>query len=66
MAYLAAVETGIFAPTVGTHVQGGFGFTLESDMHLFFRRAKGWTLVAGDPRRELDAIADATLGPIAS
>jgi alkylation response protein AidB-like acyl-CoA dehydrogenase len=65
MAYLAACEAGMMAPTVGTHVQGGFGFTLESDMHLFFKRAKGWTLVAGDPRRELDAIATAVLGPAA-
>ena len=65
MAYLAAVEAGMFAPTVGTHVQGGFGFTLESDMHLFFKRAKGWVLVAGDPRRELDTIAEAVLGPVA-
>jgi alkylation response protein AidB-like acyl-CoA dehydrogenase len=59
MAYLAAVETGTKATTVGVHVQGGLGFTVESDMHLFFRRAKGWTLVAGDPARELDAIATA-------
>ena len=29
----------------GIHVQGGFGFTLESDLQLYFRRAKGWTVV---------------------
>lgn len=63
MAYLAAVEAGTKAPTVGVHVQGGLGFTVESDMHLFFRRAKGWTLVAGDPADELDAIAAARYGP---
>jgi len=62
MAYLAAAETGMKAPTVGVHVQGGLGFTVESDMHLFFRRAKGWTLVAGDPTRELDAIAGLRYG----
>ena len=64
MAYLAAAETGMKGPTVGVHVQGGLGFTVESEMHLFFRRAKGWTLVAGDPAAELDAIADVTLGPV--
>jgi alkylation response protein AidB-like acyl-CoA dehydrogenase len=63
MAYLTAVETGTKAATVGVHVQGGLGFTVESDMHLFFRRAKGWTLVAGDPAHELDAIAAARYGP---
>jgi alkylation response protein AidB-like acyl-CoA dehydrogenase len=64
MAYLHAVETGTRAPTVGVHVQGGLGFTVESDMHLFFRRAKGWSLVAGDPAHELDAIAAVRYGPI--
>jgi alkylation response protein AidB-like acyl-CoA dehydrogenase len=66
MAYLNAVEAGVKAPTVGVHVQGGLGFTLESDMHLFFRRAKGWPLVAGDPAHELDSIAAARYGPTAS
>jgi len=65
MAYLTAVETGTKAPTVGVHVQGGLGFTVESDMHLFFRRAKGWTLVVGDPTHELDTIAAARYGPAA-
>jgi hypothetical protein len=44
-------------------VQGGLGFTVESDMHLFFRRAKGWTLVSGDPVHELDTIAAVRYGP---
>jgi alkylation response protein AidB-like acyl-CoA dehydrogenase len=63
MAYLAAAEAGMKGPTVGVHVQGGLGFTVESDMHLYFRRARGWTLVAGDPSAELDAIADIRFGP---
>jgi alkylation response protein AidB-like acyl-CoA dehydrogenase len=63
MAYLSAVAAATKATTVGVHVQGGLGFTVESDMHLFFRRAKGWTLVTGDPDRELDAIADVRYGP---
>jgi alkylation response protein AidB-like acyl-CoA dehydrogenase len=64
MAYLTAVEAGMKAPTVGVHVQGGLGFTVESDMHLFFRRAKGWTLVTGDPARELGAIAGIRYGEV--
>jgi alkylation response protein AidB-like acyl-CoA dehydrogenase len=65
MAYLHAVETGTKGPTVGVHVQGGLGFTVESDMHLFFRRAKGWSLVTGDPAHELDTIAAVRYGPAA-
>ncbi|HMD44806.1 MAG TPA: acyl-CoA dehydrogenase [Acidimicrobiales bacterium] len=63
MAYLHAAETAMRAGTVGVHVLGGMGFTLEADEQLYFRRAKGWTLVAGDPRAELAAIADALYGP---
>ena len=64
MAYLHACETANRASTVGIHTQGGFGFTLESDMQLHFRRAKGWALVAGDPLQELVTIADACYGAV--
>jgi len=63
MAYLHATETAMQAGTVGVHVLGGVGFTLEGDEQLYFRRAKGWTLVAGDPKGELARIADALYGP---
>ena len=62
-AYLYAEETAVHAATVGVHTLGGVGFTVESDEQLYFRRAKGWTLVAGDPQAELDTIADALWGP---
>jgi alkylation response protein AidB-like acyl-CoA dehydrogenase len=63
MAYLHATETAMRAGTVGVHVLGGVGFTLEGDEQLYFRRAKGWTLVAGDPQGELARIADVLYGP---
>jgi alkylation response protein AidB-like acyl-CoA dehydrogenase len=63
MAYLHATQTANRAATVGIHTQGGLGFTLESDMQLFFRRAKGWVLAAGDPQMELCNIADLLYGP---
>jgi alkylation response protein AidB-like acyl-CoA dehydrogenase len=62
-AWLHAVETANRAPSTGIHTQGGFGFTLESDLHLYFRRAKTWALLAGDPQAELAAIADLAFGP---
>jgi alkylation response protein AidB-like acyl-CoA dehydrogenase len=63
VAWLHATETANRAASVGIHTQGGFGFTLESDLHLFFRRAKTWACVAGDPREDLTALADLSFGP---
>lgn len=65
-AWLHAVETANRASSIGIHTQGGFGFTLESDLHLYFRRAKTWALVAGDPQAELVTIADLAFGPVGS
>ena len=33
------------------HVHGGYGFMLEYDVQLYFRRAKGWAAVYSDPGR---------------
>jgi hypothetical protein len=35
------------------HTFGGYGLTLEYDIHLFNVRAKGWPLVLGDPAKLL-------------
>jgi alkylation response protein AidB-like acyl-CoA dehydrogenase len=40
------------------HVHGGYGFMEEYDIQLHFRRAKAARLVLGDPRRELQHLAD--------
>jgi len=58
MAYVYAAEVANRAATVGIHTLGGVGFTLESDMQLYFRRARGWTLVAGDPVDDLQQLGD--------
>ncbi len=62
VAWLHAREVANRAASVGIHVQGGFGFTLESDLQLYFRRAKGWTVVSGDAHDDLLALADARYG----
>ena len=64
MAFLHAARTAVKATTVGVHTQGGLGFTLESPMQLFFRRAKGWANQAGDPAAERRLIAEACYGPV--
>jgi alkylation response protein AidB-like acyl-CoA dehydrogenase len=66
MAFTYACHAAIRAATVGVHTQGGLGFTSESDMQLFFRRAKGWANIAGDPNAQLGVIADALYGPVGS
>lgn len=65
MAYHFAEHTAVHGTTVGVHTLGGVGFTVESDVQLYFRRAKGWTLHSGDPAARLDDIADALYGPAA-
>ena len=66
MAYLYAEESAMRAAVVGVHVLGGVGFTVESDQQLYFRRVKGWTLVAGDPKASLAEVADEAFGPRAA
>ena len=58
MAYVQACATAGRASSIGIHAQGGLGFTMESDMQLHFRRAKGWANVAGDPQAVLTEVAD--------
>src|SRR5262249_51976204 len=36
------------------HTFGGYGLTLEYDIHLFNLRAKAWPLICGDPARLLE------------
>jgi alkylation response protein AidB-like acyl-CoA dehydrogenase len=62
MAFAHARRTANQAATVGIHTQGGLGVTVESDMQLYFRRAKGWANVIGDPIEDLHLIADALYG----
>ena len=59
MAFLFAAETAERAAGDSLHLHGGYGFTLEYDIQLFYRRAKAWPLVAGSPRREIQDLAAA-------
>ena len=46
------------------HFHGGYGFTLEYDVQLYFRRAKGWPLLFSGPDAELQLLADRLVGPV--
>ena len=41
----------------GHQIYGGIGFTVESDMHLYYRRAKAWEVTLGDGNFEREALA---------
>jgi alkylation response protein AidB-like acyl-CoA dehydrogenase len=58
MAFIQASGASLLAGQVAIHVQGGFGFTLESDAQLYYRRAKGWSLVVGSVADECQRLAD--------
>lgn len=58
MAFAFAARTAADATAWSLHFHGGYGFMLEYDVQLFFRRAKAWTLVLGDVQRDLLLIGD--------
>jgi alkylation response protein AidB-like acyl-CoA dehydrogenase len=58
MAWLFASETALNVTRDSLHYHGGYGFTTEYDIQLFFRRAKAYSLLWGDPRGEYRRLAD--------
>jgi alkylation response protein AidB-like acyl-CoA dehydrogenase len=64
MAFVFAAETAYQASQHSLHVHGGYGFTEEYDIQLYYRRAKAWAVAFADPRRELLVVADRRFGPV--
>ena len=64
MAFLFATRAARRASNVALHVHGGYGFTLEYDIQLYYRRAEAWPLSLGDPRRGVAHLAEALFGPV--
>jgi alkylation response protein AidB-like acyl-CoA dehydrogenase len=58
MAFLFGADCAFRTARECLQFHGGYGVTLEYDIQLYFRRAKGWPLVLGDPRREYQRLAD--------
>ena len=65
-AFLYATAVAEKATYASLHYHGGYGVTLEYDIQLLYRRARGWSLVLGDPEHELAHLADALFGPVPS
>jgi alkylation response protein AidB-like acyl-CoA dehydrogenase len=64
MAFGFASEVAQHAVDACLHFHGGYGFTLEYDIQLYFRRAKGWPLLLATPDAEMQLLADRLVGPV--
>jgi alkylation response protein AidB-like acyl-CoA dehydrogenase len=64
MALVFTAEVSYAAAQHSLHIHGGYGFTEEYDIQLYYRRAKAWVVAVGDPNRELLTLADRLFGPV--
>ncbi|HVX18502.1 MAG TPA: acyl-CoA dehydrogenase [Acidimicrobiales bacterium] len=62
MAFGFAYETARDATYLSLHFHGGYGFMMEQDIQLYFRRARGWANVYGDARTAYRRVAAHRLG----
>ena len=63
MALLFGAEAARFATDRVLQYHGGYGYSAEYDVQLYYRRAAGWLLQLGEPAAEIARLADADLGP---
>lgn len=59
MAFAFAADTARDTTYNALHFHGGYGFMLEYDVQLYFRRARAWAGVLAEPRAAYRRVADA-------
>jgi alkylation response protein AidB-like acyl-CoA dehydrogenase len=64
MAFTFAYETARDATRRSLHIHGGYGFGMEQDIQLYYRRARGWAMVYGEPATALDRVAEMRYGAV--
>ncbi|HKV19213.1 MAG TPA: acyl-CoA dehydrogenase family protein [Mycobacterium sp.] len=64
MAFTFAYETARDATSRSLHIHGGYGFGMEGDIQLYYRRVRGWAMLFGDAGVALDRVADARYGAV--
>lgn len=64
MAFVFTSEGAATATDRSLHYHGGYGFSEEYDIQLYYRRARGWSLVLGDTSTECLALADRLFGAV--
>jgi alkylation response protein AidB-like acyl-CoA dehydrogenase len=62
MAFAFAYETARDATRWSLHFHGGYGFMMEYDVQLYFRRARAWANVYAEPRLVYRRVADRRYG----
>jgi alkylation response protein AidB-like acyl-CoA dehydrogenase len=63
MAFAFAAETARDVTDIALHVHGGYGFMLEYDIQLYYRRARAWANVLMSPAAAARRVADKRYGP---
>jgi alkylation response protein AidB-like acyl-CoA dehydrogenase len=58
MAFVFASDVARAATAAAVQYHGGYGVAEEYDAQLLYRRARGWSLVAGDPADELERLGE--------
>jgi alkylation response protein AidB-like acyl-CoA dehydrogenase len=58
MAFAFAAETAALTTKKAVQYHGSYGVSVEYDIQLHYRRARGWPLLLGDPARQHDVLAD--------
>ncbi|MCV7259994.1 acyl-CoA dehydrogenase family protein [Mycobacterium shimoidei] len=66
MAFAFAYEAARDATQRSLHIHGGYGFAMEGDIQLYYRRVRGWAMVYGESAVALDRVADARYGVVAN
>jgi len=64
MAFVFAYESARDATRRSLHIHGGYGFGMEGDIQLYYRRVRAWALAFGEPNVALDRVADARYGAV--
>ena len=63
MALVFCAEAARFAADRSLQYHGGYGYSAEYDVQLYYRRAAGWPLQIGEPAGLVAEMADIDLGP---
>ena len=63
MALLFSAEAARFASDRALQYHGGYGYSAEYDVQLYYRRAAAWLLQLGEPAAEVARLAEDGLGP---
>jgi alkylation response protein AidB-like acyl-CoA dehydrogenase len=63
MAFAFAYESARDVTLRSLRVHGGYGFMMEYDIQLYYRRARAWAGVFGEPTAVFRRVADRRYGP---